>query len=168
MNIDGGDKCPVNHDARSKMVESAKHHKASSDEKECPVDHTKMSHTSMPADHAALKASGAECPVDHEARSKFVEHAKAQAAARKASSSTAESAAAPPSVSATKAVPDSEGCDSSKMDDDVIYKSDKAYNVYGEVIDPTNMMPNPNQLPLPGQKKPLSVERVKVSGGVHV
>lgn len=37
----------------------------------------------------------------------------------------------------------------------------KVYNVYGEEIDPRNAMPPPQQEPMPGQKKPLSVERVK-------
>ena len=34
------------------------------------------------------------------------------------------------------------------------------YNVYGQEIDPTNMMPAPNQSPTPGQAAPLSTARV--------
>ena len=136
------------------MLESAKKEKAAAAKAGgCPVDHTAMKEKkeeplSLPSDHAALQASGAECPVDHEARSKFIDHAKSQkakAAAKKAPAALEE------------------GCDSSKMDGG--YKSPDAYNVYGEKINPNNMMPNPNQLPLPGQVKPLSVERVKVRGG---
>jgi len=38
----------------------------------------------------------------------------------------------------------------------------KVYNVYGQLIDPTNQMPvNPNQLPLPGQQKHLPTDRIK-------
>ncbi len=40
------------------------------------------------------------------------------------------------------------------------YKSPVQYNVYGEVIDPKNMMPPANQSPWPGQKEALPVERV--------
>ncbi len=81
----------------------------------------------------ATSAAGG-CPVDHETRGKFVE--KAKAAGKKAAST--------------------EGCDSDAMEEKT------AYNVYGEKINPKNMMPNPNQLPLPGQSKKLSVERAKV------
>lgn len=35
------------------------------------------------------------------------------------------------------------------------------YNVYGQEIDPTNMMPPPNQAPSPGQRMPLSTDRVQ-------
>jgi cytochrome c heme-lyase len=38
--------------------------------------------------------------------------------------------------------------------------SGPVYNVYNTVIDPTNMMPPPNQSPAPGQTVPLPVERV--------
>ncbi len=34
------------------------------------------------------------------------------------------------------------------------------YNVYSQVIDPTNMMPPPNQSMAPGQEEPLPVARV--------
>jgi cytochrome c heme-lyase len=38
--------------------------------------------------------------------------------------------------------------------------SDVAYNVYNQPLDPSNQMPvTPNQLPWPGQHKPLSTER---------
>jgi len=38
----------------------------------------------------------------------------------------------------------------------------KVYNVYGQLIDPTNQMPaNANQEPAPGQRIPLSKERIK-------
>jgi cytochrome c heme-lyase len=42
-------------------------------------------------------------------------------------------------------------------------KKDKGpiYNVYGQVIDPANKMPPPNQEPTPGQTIPLSKERVQ-------
>ena len=42
-------------------------------------------------------------------------------------------------------------------------KKDKGpiYNVYGQVIDPANKMPPPNQEPTPGQAIPLSKERVQ-------
>eukprot|EP00658_Telonema_sp_P-2_P036032 TRINITY_DN26125_c0_g1_i1.p1 TRINITY_DN26125_c0_g1~~TRINITY_DN26125_c0_g1_i1.p1 ORF type:complete len:394 (-),score=80.01 TRINITY_DN26125_c0_g1_i1:377-1558(-) len=39
-------------------------------------------------------------------------------------------------------------------------KEGKVYNVYSEEIDPTNMMPQPNQGIAPGQQYPLSTERV--------
>jgi hypothetical protein len=43
----------------------------------------------------------------------------------------------------------------------VMRKKDKIYNVYSQEINPDNNMPfNANQLPAPGQKKPLSTERV--------
>ena len=35
------------------------------------------------------------------------------------------------------------------------------YNVYSQVIDPSNMMPPPNQAMAPGQAEPLPVERVQ-------
>eukprot|EP00743_Colponemidia_sp_Colp-15_P004296 GILK01004634.1.p1 GENE.GILK01004634.1~~GILK01004634.1.p1 ORF type:complete len:262 (+),score=30.70 GILK01004634.1:63-848(+) len=41
------------------------------------------------------------------------------------------------------------------------YKHPVAYNVYGQVIDPTNQMPPPQQDPWPGQKVPLPKERVQ-------
>ncbi|EKX43298.1 hypothetical protein GUITHDRAFT_73289, partial [Guillardia theta CCMP2712] len=44
----------------------------------------------------------------------------------------------------------------------VRYKNNKVYNVYGEAIDPTNMMPaKAQQLPSPGQAAPLSQHRVQ-------
>ena len=55
-----------------------------------------------------------------------------------------------------------EGCVSDAIADNVRDSKQVVYNVYGEVIDPSNMMPNPNQLPYPGQQKPLSVERAQV------
>ena len=46
----------------------------------------------------------------------------------------------------------------------VRYKNPNVYNVYGEKLDPANLMPaTAQQLPSPGQDKPLSTERV-VSG----
>ena len=46
----------------------------------------------------------------------------------------------------------------------VRYKNPNVYNVYGEKLDPTNLMPaTAQQLPSPGQDKPLSTNRV-VSG----
>ncbi|CAM9907382.1 unnamed protein product, partial [Phaeothamnion confervicola] len=41
------------------------------------------------------------------------------------------------------------------------YLNPRAYNVYGQRIDPTNQMPaNPNNQPAPGQAAPLSTDRV--------
>lgn len=37
----------------------------------------------------------------------------------------------------------------------------KAYNVYGEEIDPSNNMPPPNQNPSPGQRMSLSINRIQ-------
>ena len=46
----------------------------------------------------------------------------------------------------------------------VRYKNPNVYNVYGEKLDPSNLMPaTAQQLPTPGQEKPLSTDRV-VSG----
>jgi cytochrome c heme-lyase len=52
---------------------------------------------------------------------------------------------------------------SSQSECPVMHKksTDKIYNVYSQEVNPDNNMPfNANQLPAPGQKKPLSVDRV--------
>ena len=42
------------------------------------------------------------------------------------------------------------------------YRHPHVYNVYGERIDPANhMAANPNQNPAPGQREPLSTDRVQ-------
>lgn len=91
------------------------------------------------ADVAAATAPtqpAARCPVNHAARHALV---------RAATDATAAPAAEP-----TASVPPG--------------RDTNVYNVYGEPIDPRNMMPiNANQLPVPGQKTPLQTERVKSS-----
>eukprot|EP01100_Stratorugosa_tubuloviscum_P007347 TRINITY_DN3067_c0_g1_i1.p1 TRINITY_DN3067_c0_g1~~TRINITY_DN3067_c0_g1_i1.p1 ORF type:complete len:255 (-),score=104.24 TRINITY_DN3067_c0_g1_i1:186-950(-) len=45
----------------------------------------------------------------------------------------------------------------------VMYKNPKTYNVYNQVIDPTNQMPPPNQQKHPDQKYDIPTERVRSS-----
>jgi hypothetical protein len=103
--------------------------------------------------HPGASASDAEppasCPMHKGAQSALLGSAAAATAAATAASASAASADAAARRGSRYTGP--------------------VYNVYSQEIDPTNMMPAPNQAPAPGQSVPLPVERVKSTipkGGV--
>lgn len=109
-----------------------------------------VDHATMVADEAASAASG--CPVDHENMSKeeiaaFMSQHRASQAAAAAAGDAASSSAAPEEASEAPSKP-------------TAASPAPVYDVYGQEIDPSNMMPStPNDLPSPGQSGRLSTDR---------
>ncbi|CAN8076410.1 unnamed protein product [Agarophyton chilense] len=121
----------------------------------CPVDHENMSekqisafmrssesdnvHPTKPAAVSESKDEKSMCPVDHKNMSK--EQIEAYMSKNK-----------PPNTS------------QQRTEDTPGALKQTVYDVYGQEIDRTNMMPaTPNQLPAPGQKQLLSTDREKSS-----
>ncbi|GBG26584.1 Cytochrome c-type heme lyase [Hondaea fermentalgiana] len=103
----------------------------------CPVNH------GAGPSQAAAPEAGQGCPVQHG-------DAGAAAAAPPAGCPVKHEVASPPPSGCP--VDHGQGGDAKKT----------VYNVYAQPIDPSNRMPlNPNQLPAPGQTKPLSTDRVR-------
>jgi cytochrome c heme-lyase len=150
----------------------------------CPVDHNPTSAEEI-ATHAArygraekytgdASATGSGCPVDHENMSKediaaFMEKHRGEANIA-------------PAPATERAKPSICPVDHESMSNDAVAKymvraagrerkldrTDEAkpvqYDVYGQEIDPANMMPaTPNQVPSPGQETRLSTDRVSSS-----
>jgi cytochrome c heme-lyase len=141
---DATDKCPVDHKNMSKEEIASfmtKHKRQQPDPR--PVEVTQ--------DDAADR-----CPVDHKNMSKeelagFMHKHKLRAAPLAAElTAAAASDASVPNSGLAGAIP--------------VDEERRAFDVYGQAIDPANMMPaTPNQLPSPGQATRLSTERVDSS-----
>jgi hypothetical protein len=112
---------------------------AAADGAACPVNKSSSSPLMTLMSAGKGGAPGA-CPVVHEGGS------------AKASSSSAEHSSSSSSPSASAAT--NGGNKRSRG---------PIYNVYSQEIDPTNMMPPPNQSMSPGQRVPLSTNRVQSS-----
>jgi cytochrome c heme-lyase len=133
---------------------------ARTDGSECPVGHEKASGeeiAALMAQHradaaadgrAAAPAEESKCPVDHRSMSK---EEVASYMARAGKLGMAAEAPVGPEVG-TAADAGAKG------------RPTTVYDVYGQEMDPSNMMPaTPNQLPSPGQETRLSTERVSSS-----
>ena len=108
-------------------------------------------------DMGAVHSSGGldlpeKCPVSPASRGTFSAVAKNDPPAACPMHKQGASAAV-----LSKLVPGGDAGAQKKKDDGPVY------NVYSQVIDPTNMMPAPNQSMAAGQTEPLPVERVKSS-----
>lgn len=141
----------------------------------CPVDHENMSKDQIAAFMSSRNpqqqtetppppsapTSSSSCPVDHENMSKeqiaaFMSrpdnpHRK-QTETPSGQSKQQSQTARPTEASAQKHPGESSGSPAHGT----------VYDVYGQQLDASNMMPaTPNQLPSPGQKQPLSTDRVE-------
>lgn len=97
---------------------------------------------------AGSGGGGGGCPVDHENMSK--EEISAFMAQHRANSSNS-----------AKEATDTPLAPSSPPPSEATAPPATVYDVYGQKLDPSNMMPaTPNQLPSPGQQSRLSTERV--------
>lgn len=101
----------------------------------------------------ASSSSSSSCPVDHENMSKeeitaFMPSSRSSTPPHASSSNSASNV--------TEKISDgTRNLESAST-------SDTVYDVYGQELDTSNMMPaTPNQLPSPGQKTPLSTDRIQ-------
>lgn len=140
-------------------------------EDKCPVDHKNMSKEELEGMMAQYKRHGAAM---------FRRKGESSDAPLKTEKTNSESlsdgmAPSAPSPEASHGPVDHKNMSKEEM---AVYMSSKGkqkarrdkpaastvYDVYGQEIDRANMMPaTPNQLPAPGQKEPLSTDRVKSS-----
>lgn len=101
----------------------------------CPIDHSKTGSQAGGAAAAGKHADAGKCPVDH----------------------TAKAASAAPAAAGGECPMGYDTPDPNRP----ASNTGKVYNVYGQEINPRNMMPSLAQKPAPGQKAPLSTHRVQ-------
>ncbi len=129
-----GGKCPVDHSAGAAGAVSPAMAEAAR-AGGCPIDHSKTGSQAGGAAAAGKHADAGKCPVDH----------------------TAKAASAAPAAAGGECPMGYDTPDPNRP----ASNTGKVYNVYGQEINPRNMMPSLAQKPAPGQKAPLSTHRVQ-------
>lgn len=141
-------------------------------EDKCPVDHKNMSTEELEGMMAQYKRHGVAMLGANK-----IEINNGPAGARESSSESSQSNGAPAASSSDTSICPVDHKNMTKEEIAAYWSSKKkerhqkdqeaaetVYDVYGQELDKANMMPStPNQLPAPGQKQPLSTDRIKSS-----